>query len=447
MIKQIGLLPLACLVLGTLACRDVLDHETDEIPRPVVSVTTEGATSYTELVLGCPAGIVRCFAVDLNEQGQVVGQGYGTDNVYRGFMYDRGSFTDLGSMGGRYFWVSSINNQGQVVGSAQLDEDVPGWPWPVKQQHAWLWEGGTLTDLTPFLEPVHQWGWRFGYASSINEAGLIGGSVLSYQAYARAYVLQGETVNDLGWVGTGCSYSDMASVNNAGDAVGACNVRIEGRCQTRPCLWRDNTLSDIGLPPGTARLYSPSIFLNNHGLVVGSYSAPTGYLVYAWQDGVWSDLGFNAYAVDVNDRNQVAANLPSGDARAVVWQDYELSHLAVPEGFTGTRAQAINNQGIVAGWGSTPDYQYQALMWFPNSLEALIEAVRALELRQGIEVALTATLEAALASVTSDRSAAIQQVEAFQFQVEGMRGKQLTDAEADLLIRWAQGIIDELASG
>lgn len=74
-------------------------------------------------------------------------------------------------------------------------------------------------------------------------------------------------------------------------------------------------------------------------------------------------------------------------------------------------------------------------------LQELIDCVLALELNMGIETALTATLEAALASWENDRPATVMQIEAFINKVEAMRGNQLTDAEADELISKAQDVI------
>ena len=74
-------------------------------------------------------------------------------------------------------------------------------------------------------------------------------------------------------------------------------------------------------------------------------------------------------------------------------------------------------------------------------LRVLIQRVVALELNKGLETALSATLEAALASLENDRPATVMQIEAFINQVEAKRGNQLTDAEADELISKAQDVI------
>jgi probable HAF family extracellular repeat protein len=456
MIARPSIAPLVLLAAATLGCRDVLNPDTDMGSVALSSVTAEGTTGYTAFEIGCPADLISCNSVDINDLGQVTGYGSDADYGTHGYFYDRGTFIDLGTFGVRWVWPRSINNRGQIVGWAKTDTDVPNLPYPnpVKQQHAFLWQDGALTDLQPYLEPVSQWWWRFGHAYDINDAGLIGGRVLSYQGWARAFALDGEVVTDLGWVGGpyGPPYSDMQSVNDAGDMVGVCHVRSDGVTKVHPCLWRDNVLSDIGLPGDTFYMYDYTVRINNDGVVVGSYwdLGVRESKVYSWQDGIWSDLGIdNVRVVDMNDRFQVAVNRRyAAAARAAVWQDFELSVLPVPDGYDYVEASAINNLGIVAGSGRrSGSYWNRALVWMPNRLEALIEVVQSLEVNRGIEVALTATLQAALASVQNDRPAAISQLRAFQAQVEGLRGQKLTNTEVDLFLTWVEGIIDELASG
>ena len=77
-------------------------------------------------------------------------------------------------------------------------------------------------------------------------------------------------------------------------------------------------------------------------------------------------------------------------------------------------------------------------------IEALLDKVVAFEFRMGIENALSATLQAILASVESDRLAAIQQFQAFINQVEALAGKQATQAESDELRTDAQNIVAAL---
>jgi PKD repeat protein len=69
-----------------------------------------------------------------------------------------------------------------------------------------------------------------------------------------------------------------------------------------------------------------------------------------------------------------------------------------------------------------------------HALTGLLQSVIGLELKKGLEQALSASLEAALISVDNDRPSAVNQLLAFINKVEAMRGAQLTDTEADTLV-------------
>jgi len=68
-----------------------------------------------------------------------------------------------------------------------------------------------------------------------------------------------------------------------------------------------------------------------------------------------------------------------------------------------------------------------------------------LDLPKGIEKSLTSKLDNALDSLERGRAnAAKNQLEAFIHEVEALRGKKLTDDEADALIEAVQCIIDNI---
>src|SRR5207249_1405392 len=69
------------------------------------------------------------------------------------------SIIDLGTLGGTYSAAQAINNRGEIVGeSSTASGDL----------HAFVWQDGTMTDLTPLIH-------TFSSAISINERGQIVG--------------------------------------------------------------------------------------------------------------------------------------------------------------------------------------------------------------------------------------------------------------------------------
>ncbi|HLJ97577.1 MAG TPA: hypothetical protein VKU02_30735, partial [Gemmataceae bacterium] len=95
------------------------------------------------------------------------------------FLYSGGVMNDLGTLGGWGSYAYGINNQGQVVGTAQTA--AGSW-------HAFLYSGGVMTDLNSQL-PANS-GWTaLTRANSINDAGQIIGSGINSAGFTHGFVL------------------------------------------------------------------------------------------------------------------------------------------------------------------------------------------------------------------------------------------------------------------
>src|SRR2546423_3336767 len=86
------------------------------------------------------------------------------DSIYRGFVFENGSITDLGTLGGDNTYPYAQNNIGQVVG--QSDTAAGG-------QRAFLWQKGLMIDLNTLL-PANS-GWRLDLALFLNDSGRVVG--------------------------------------------------------------------------------------------------------------------------------------------------------------------------------------------------------------------------------------------------------------------------------
>ncbi|PTQ74708.1 putative secreted protein with PEP-CTERM sorting signal [Nitrosomonas oligotropha] len=74
--------------------------------------------------------------------------------------------TDLGTLGGDYSEVTGINDSGEVVGQSTT---------ATGEMHSFIFSHGGMTDLS-LLAPVVAAGWTDLFASSINNNGQIVGS-------------------------------------------------------------------------------------------------------------------------------------------------------------------------------------------------------------------------------------------------------------------------------
>jgi probable HAF family extracellular repeat protein len=101
-----------------------------------------------------------------NNSGQAVGQGQPDHRLDpRAWLWQDGTLYDLGSLAGDgNARPTAINDLGEVVGSSMTASHV---------QHAFLWDGGVITDLNDLIGAES--GWILSEATGINTAGQIVG--------------------------------------------------------------------------------------------------------------------------------------------------------------------------------------------------------------------------------------------------------------------------------
>lgn len=143
---------------------------------------------------------INGYAIAMNNLGAVLIKEV-SGNRCRTLLWQHGTLTDLGDLGGPLTIGRDINDAGQVVGWAQTGDG---------EYHPFLWEGGVMTDLSAYTSD-------FGAAVAINEAGVIllktsdiGGG--------RNLLLDHGTLIDLGNFGS--RYAIANDLNDRGQIVG-----------------------------------------------------------------------------------------------------------------------------------------------------------------------------------------------------------------------------------
>ncbi|MEW6536637.1 MAG: PEP-CTERM sorting domain-containing protein [Candidatus Auribacterota bacterium] len=160
-------------------------------------------------------------AYDINDLGQVVGVTTNTASQTRGFVYDSGTITEIGTLGGDMSAAHGINNVGQIVGyaktsngdlhaylcvmgmlsnlgtlggpsSAALDINESGQivghsEISPNEFHAFLFENGIMKDLNDFIDPSLDFTAVYGLA--INDRGDIVGQGINSDGFRRGFVL------------------------------------------------------------------------------------------------------------------------------------------------------------------------------------------------------------------------------------------------------------------
>jgi probable HAF family extracellular repeat protein len=236
-------------------------------------------------------------------------------------------------------------------------------------------------------------------------------------------------------------------VSNRGQVVG--NSFLNGVTAFRVFSWTPSGgMVDVGNLGSSA--YPTAV--NETGQVVGySHTGNDELHAFSWTaDLGMVDLGTlggtQSTASAVNSSGQVVgSSTTTGDTltHAFSWTATG-GMVSLPElaGGGPGAAGSVNNHGQVVGASGG-----HATMWVlsasvPSALDQLMAQVISYGLPNGLTHALTAKLEAALASWQRGGSnAAVNQIGAFIHEVNAKRGNALTDAQADTLIRMAEIIV------
>jgi probable HAF family extracellular repeat protein len=258
--------------------------------------------------LGVLPGDNTSLAIDVNDQGQVIGNSSGA--FERAFIWQGGVMTELpGLPRANRTDAADLNRHGDVVGTSR--------------EQAVLWRGGALTVLTNLP------GTSRSQALHINDAGQIAGyNEFTFGTYHAVRWTNG-VPTDLGTLGG--AYSWATSMNELGDVVGYSYVDASN---IHGFLWRDGRmidLGDLGYP------YSLAHDVNDRGQVTGVSMRADGEIhAFLWENGVMTDMG------TLGGRN-------SGPSTS----------------------RSMNNSGAFVGSSSAADGLQHPALWDPNSVKTV----------------------------------------------------------------------------
>ena len=285
--------------------------------------------------------------------------------AYVPILWKNGKMINLGNLGGSESLAVDINNRGQVIGfstNTVMDPFNPfGFP---TQLRGFIWQNGVMSDLGTLGGPDTQIGVR------VNDRGqTTGSSDINFEPNASTglptadpFLWANGKMIDLGSFGGTSGFGQM--VNNRTQVIGVSN--LPGDATQHGFLWEDGNLQDLGTLGGT---YSSPNWLNEAGEVVGGATtqADLNYFAFLWKNGKMTSLG----ALDgdpcsqgnaINEKGQIVGESASCDfltvQRAFLWERgsmFDLNRL-IPANSSLTLSAAwnINDRGEIVGVGVPP---------------------------------------------------------------------------------------------
>jgi probable HAF family extracellular repeat protein len=246
----------------------------------------------------------------------------------RAFLWEHGNMEDIGTLGGPdSFLGPGCDNQrpGVIVGSS-FTSYTANTSTGVPNLDPFLWDNGTMTDLGNL-------GGTLGLGQCVNARGeVIGISDLSGELVTHAFRWRNGRMKDLGTLGG--PNSQAIWINDAGDIVGSADLPTPGLHDA--VIWRHGHIHDLGTVPGDA--CSGGKAINSRGQVVGLSSDCRNALhAFVWEEGgpmrdlnklIAPGSGLQlTNAFNINDRGEILAkSFPVG---TTPHDDADLGHLVL----------------------------------------------------------------------------------------------------------------------
>ena len=206
------------------------------------------------------SGLIHGSASDINESGHIAGswKDPATGSATRAFLWEDGTMTDLGTLGGNTSHATGVNDYGQVVGFSSTASGTSA----RASTRAFLWENGTMTRLGTL-------GDNYTVAKDINNSAQVVG-YSKMDSVTHAFPWEDGDMTDLGTLRG--SSSIATRINDVGEVVGY--IEYDPRPDSalhHAFLWTDGTMIDLNdaIDPGSGFRLAIARDINESGQIVG----------------------------------------------------------------------------------------------------------------------------------------------------------------------------------
>jgi probable HAF family extracellular repeat protein len=278
------------------------------------------------------------IGISVNNAGQVIGFSdnnipdpfavFPTGTQTRTFLWEHGNMEDIGTLGGPDAAPGpGCDNQrpGVIVGTSYTSY-TPNPSSGIPTQDPFLWDDGSMTDLGSL-------GGTFNFGQCANNRGeVIGSSSLPGDQVAHAFLWRNGRMKDLGTLGG--DFSEAIWINDAGEITGSADLPAPNIHDA--VIWKHGHIKDLGTLPGDA--CSRGRAINSRGQVVGGSSDCANFLhAFVWEEGgpmrdlnklIRPGSGLHiSNAFNINDRGEILAkSFPIGTTPN---DDADLGHLVL----------------------------------------------------------------------------------------------------------------------
>ena len=188
------------------------------------------------------------------------------------FLWDGKRMRELGTLGGAYGQVWGLNSRDQVIGDSSTADAPAACVYADLGCHAFLWERGIFRDLGTL-------GGTFSFPIVINEEGeVVGAANTSNDETVRAVRWRNGVIEDLGGVdGDPCSFA--WGLNNRGQVVGISVPMCDLSLAPRAFLLEDGEMIDLNtrIPADSNFQLVYAEAINERGEIAGIQPLPGSF--------------------------------------------------------------------------------------------------------------------------------------------------------------------------